>query len=163
MWQHHAGWRADLWTDGGHGRTLPPIPAARQPYASAVLRRWLLLRHEEHDGAGPLLVIEQRKTCDEAKHADGPDHDRDQGAGHRADNVYMGAQGTAPEWWVLRSVPPTARTGFSRRVSADASARAPNGGDHTLGTATGNADHGDPAQNDRHGGDGLRRKPLTRE
>ena len=47
--------------------------------------------------------------------------------------------------------------------SADASARAPNGGDHTLGTATGNADHGDPAQNDRHGGDGLRRKPLTRE
>ena len=123
MWQHHAGWRADLWTDGGHGRTLPPIPAARQPYAGAVLRRWLLLRHEEHDGAGPLLVIEQRKTCDEAKHADGPDHDRDQGAGHRADTVYMGAQGTAPEWWVLRSVPPTARTGFRRRVSADASAQ----------------------------------------
>ena len=47
--------------------------------------------------------------------------------------------------------------------TADASARAPNGGDHTLGTATGNADHGDPAQNDRHRGDGLRRKPLTRE
>ncbi len=57
----------------------------------------------------------------------------------------------------------SAQTRQRRRVSADASARAPNGGDHTLGTATGNADHGDPAQNDRHGGDGLRRKPLTRE
>ena len=56
-----------------------------------------------------------------------------------------------------------AQTRQRRRVSADASARAPNGGDHTLSTATGNADHGDPAQNDRHRGDGLRRKPLTRE
>ena len=52
-----------------------------------------------------------------AEHADGTDNDRDndrdQGAGHRADTVYMGAHGAAPEWWVLRSVPPTARTGFS--------------------------------------------------